>query len=535
LAKNKPETNLMDKLTALCKRRGIVFPASEIYGGVASTYDYGPYGAPMKDNIARSWMDEMTLRHEDIVSLDSAIILHPKVWETSGHVKEFHDPMVDCRQCKSRYKVEELQYQLHRHYTKVFEDSFKDKAPDESAVWNRFYFEVRDYISPSFNEGELEIDWPSGIGVELKSKSGIKHIGVSDERLSELLEGVINYFIHQETDKLICPNCGRLGFLTNPRKFNLMFRTNIGPVLDENSIAYFRPETAQGIYIDYKTVQETARLKIPFGIAQMGKAFRNEITPGNLIFRTREFEQMEMQFFVRPGETSKWLEYWKGQRWNWYVSLGVNPAKLRWHKHEKLAHYAKEAWDIEYEFPFGWAELEGLHDRGDFDISAHAKATEPDKEPKDSKLAYFDDETREKFIPHIVETSAGLNRTMLMLLCDAYREDEHAGESRVYLALNPKVAPVKAAVFPLVKKDGLYEIARDIYCSIRTRIPSFFDEQGSIGRRYRRMDEIGTPFCFTIDYQTKEDGTVTVRWRDTLVQERVSKDNINGYLKDKLG
>ncbi len=439
----------MAKLVALCKRRGIVFPSSEIYGGIGSTYDYGPYGVEIKNNISRLWWREMTLKHDNIVGLDSAVILHPKVWEASGHLKEFSDPMIDCKNCKSRFRADV-----------IFGEDNPETAPN--------------------------------------------------------------------MESLRCPVCGKDGTLTEPRQFNLMFKTNMGPVDDENSVGYFRPETAQGIYLDWKIVQETARLKVPFGIAQMGKAFRNEITPGNFIFRTREFEQMEMQYFVKPGETTEWLEYWKEQRWNWLLDLGVRPEKLRWYKHEKLAHYAQAAWDIEYEFPFGWSELEGLHDRGNFDLTAHQNGSGKDQQ-------YFDQPANERYIPHIVETSAGLNRTMLMLLCEAYREDVQSDDSRVYLALDPRIAPMKAAILPLVKKDGLADMAKSIYDDLRGRWPLFLDIQGSIGRRYRRMDELGTPFAFTLDYQTIEDGTVTVRWRDTLLQERINKDNIGTYLAEKLG
>ena len=439
MAKKNKTVDPLAKLVSLCKRRGIVFPSSEIYGGVGSTYDYGPYGVEMKNNIARLWWDAMTLETDNIVGLDSAVVLHPKVWEASGHVAGFSDPMVDCRHCKARFREDDL------------------------------------------------------------------------------------------TDMTICPRCGTTDSLMEARQFNLMFQTNIGPVAEDASIAYFRPETAQGIYLDWKIVQESARLKVPFGIAQIGKAFRNEITPGNFIFRTREFEQMEMQFFVKSDETSKWLEHWREHRWNWYLSLGVSAEHLRWYEHpqDKLAHYAKEAWDIEYLFPFGWGEIEGFHDRGDYDLTAHQQASGKD-------MTYFDEEQKVRYIPHIVETSAGLNRTMLMVLWDAYREDLQAGEERIYLSLDPKIAPIKAAIFPLVKKDGLEEIAEQIVDDLRGKWRIFYDKQGSIGKRYRRMDEIGTPFAFTVDYQTKDDGTVTVRWRDSLRQERIGKDRIGTFLTEEL-
>jgi len=442
MAKPKKSQDMMSLLVALCKRRGIVFPSSEIYGGVGSTYDYGPYGVEMKNNIAKLWWNEMTLNHDNIVGLDSAVILHPKVWESSGHLKNFTDPMVDCKSCKARFKADDV-----------------DLRPEKS----------------------------------------------------------------------VCPRCGNRDTFTEVRQFNMMFKTNIGPVESEGSTGYFRPETAQGIYLDWKLVQETARLKLPFGIAQIGKAFRNEITPGNFIFRTREFEQMEMQFFVKPGESAKWMDYWRERRVGWLHSLGVRKEKIRWHQHpaDKLAHYAREAWDIEYEFPFGWNEIEGIHDRTDFDLMAHQEGSGKD-------MTWFEPETKERFLPHIVETSAGLNRTMLVVLCDAYREDEQAGEKRVYLSLDPRIAPIKAAVLPLVKKDGLAELAKSLADDLRGKWQIFLDIQGSIGRRYRRMDELGTPFALTLDYQTKDDNTVTVRMRDTLAQERIGMDRVGAFLHDKL-
>jgi len=441
LAKNKIADPLVN-IVSLCKRRGMIFPSSEIYGGVGSTFDYGPTGVEMKNNISRLWWNEMTLQYDNIVGLDSAVILHPKVWEASGHISGFTDPMIDCKICKARFRAD-------------------------------------------------QIDLP-------------------------------------ETGDSQCPKCGSKNSFTEARQFNLMFKTHIGPVEEDASVSYLRPETAQGIYLDWKIVQESSRLKVPFGIAQIGKSFRNEITPGNFIFRTREFEQMEMQFFVKPGETAQWLEEWRTRRMNWYLTLGVPQEKLRWHRHDKLAHYAQDAYDIEYEFPFGWSEIEGVHDRGGFDLTAHQTASGKD-------MSYFDDESKERYIPHIVETACGVNRIMLMLLCNGYHEDEQAGETRIYLSLSPKVAPIKAAFLSLVKKDGLAEIAEGMAKSLRGKIPIFLDNQGSIGKRYRRMDEIGTPFCFTVDYQTLEDQTVTVRWRDTLQQDRIRIDQVQDFLLDQLG
>jgi glycyl-tRNA synthetase len=422
--------DLMDKLVSLCKRRGFVYPSSEIYGGINACWDYGPLGTLLKNNVKAAWWRAMTQLRDDIEPLDAAILMHPKVWEASGHVEHFTDPLVDCRQCKARFRADELPG-----------DPTDPQTP--------------------------------------------------------------------------CPRCGNRGTLTPPRQFNLMFKTFMGPVEDEASVIYLRPETAQGIYVNFENVRTTARKKIPFGIAQIGKAFRNEITPGNFIFRTREFEQMEMQYFVKPGEDEKWFEYWKEQRFQWYLDIGIRREKLRFHEHgpDELAHYAKAAFDIQYEFPFGWKELEGIHNRTDYDLSRHQQYS-------GKKLEYFDDATREHYIPYIIETSAGCDRTMLTCLVDAYREDEVEGEKRVLLSLHPRLAPIKVAVFPLVKRDNMPEIARKIASDLRRHFTVFYDESGAIGRRYRRQDEAGTPYCVTVDSQTLEDETVTIRWRDTLEQER---------------
>ncbi len=470
----------MDRLVALCKRRGIIFPSSDIYGGIGSAYDYGPAGARIKRNLADHWLREMTMKHDDIVELDSAIIYNPRVWEASGHVGGFNDPMVECSECKGRFRDDHI---------------------------------VSIYLCCKCQKSKVK-----KTGVETREPT------TENETACEICKENTDW----QRIETQCPRCGAKNSLTPPRQFNLMMKTYVGPIEDESGIAYLRPETAQGIYIDYKIVMETSRLRPPFGIAQIGKAFRNEITTKNFIARTREFEQMEMQFFIKPGDNEKWCEYWREQRWNYLLDLGVRPEKLRWHEHEKLAHYARAAWDIEYEFPYGWGELEGLHDRGDFDLSRHSEFSGKD-------LSFFDDSVKERYMPHVIESSSGLNRAMLMLLCEAYHEDVQDGEERVYLSLDPRIAPVKAAFLPLVKKDGLYELGHDLFKSIQGRWRADFDESGSIGKRYRRQDEVGTPFCFTIDYQTKEDGTVTVRWRDTLQQERISKDQIPNFLSNKLG
>ena len=439
------DTQLMDKLVSLAKRRGFVFQSSEIYGGLGSVWDYGPLGVELKKNLKERWWRSMVHERGDIEGLDAAILMHARVWEASGHVEGFTDPLVDCRTCKARFRADQL-------------DQFQ--CPQK----------------------------PS------------KHPGEADQ-------------------------CD----LTEPRMFNLMFKTFMGPVEEDASVVYLRPETAQGIYVNYLNVMQAARQKIPFGIAQVGKAFRNEITPGNFIFRTREFEQMEMQFFVRPDEDERWFDEWKEARMQWHLSLGIRAEKLRFHEHapDELAHYAKKAFDIEYEFPFGWQEFEGIHNRTDFDLSRH-------QEFSGKKLEYMDPATRERFVPYIIETSLGADRLALVVLLDAYREEEVEGELRVVLGLAPALAPIKAGIYPLVKKDGMPEVARRINDDLRRRFPVFYDDGGSIGRRYRRQDEAGTPFGITVDGQTLEDQTVTVRDRDTLVQERVHADQLVAYLEERL-
>ncbi|UCD63700.1 MAG: glycine--tRNA ligase [Candidatus Zixiibacteriota bacterium] len=444
MSAKKNNNDLMDKIVSLCKRRGFVYPSSEIYGGLGSTWDYGPLGAELKRNLKNYWWDAMTNRRDDIEGLDAAILMHPQVWHTSGHVAEFADPLVDCKKCKARFRADKLA---------------EERCP----------------LKPS--------------------KSPLE--------------------------------CG--GELTEARQFNLMFKTFMGPVEDDAHVVFVRPETAQGIYVNFLNVKNSSRQKVPFGIAQVGKAFRNEITPGNFIFRTREFEQMEMQYFVHPSEDEKWFEYWRQERWEWYQSLGINMNKMRWHEHgqEELAHYAKTAYDIEYEYPFGWQELEGIHNRTDFDLSRHMEATGKD-------LRYSDDRYTEKFIPFIIETSAGVDRTLLTLLVDGYDEVEIKGEKRVFLRLSPRVAPIQVAVFPLVKKDGMPEFAEKVYLQLKKRFKAFYDVSGAIGRRYARMDEAGCPFGITVDGQTLEDETMTVRDRDTMEQKRMKEGELIEYLQRQI-
>ncbi|MFQ5602132.1 MAG: glycine--tRNA ligase [bacterium] len=444
MSKESPN-NLMSKIVSLCKRRGFIYQSSEIYGGLDSCYDYGPLGSELKKNIKDFWWNRMVRVRDDIVGLDSSILMHPTIWHASGHVEGFTDPLVDCKTCQGRFRADQL-----------------DSTP-----------------------------------------------------------------CPQKPSKMVS-HCG--GELTAVRKFNLMFKTHMGPLEDDASVVYLRPETAQGIYVNFQNVLQSSRQKVPFGIAQIGKAFRNEITPRNFIFRTREFEQMEMQFFVKPGAAAEWFEYWKQQRIQWYDELGIRKENLKFHQHgtDELAHYAAAAFDIEYQFPFGWKELEGIHNRTDFDLKKHQEFSGKD-------MQYFDDATRERFIPFIIETSAGCDRTLLTCLVDAYTEEQLNGDTRVVVKLSPKIAPVKTGIFPLVKRDGMPEIAHKITDHLKKHMMVFYDEGGAVGRRYRRQDEAGTPFCITVDSQTLEDQTVTVRERDSMNQERVLQDNLLPYLRDKIG
>jgi glycyl-tRNA synthetase len=432
----------MEKVVALCKRRGFVFPASEIYGGIANTYDYGHYGVLLKNNVIAEWWKSMIQERDDVVALDSAIIQHPRTWEASGHLEGFTDPLVDCRACHLRFRADHLE-------------------EERAGVGNNP--EIRCGKAPSKLPGEH-------------------------------------------------PDCD----LTDPREFNLMFETTIGPVKDAGSTVFLRPETAQGIFLDFKTTLQYARRKPPFGIAQVGKSFRNEITPGNFIFRTLEFEQMEMEFFVPPAEAEKWHDHWMQARLDWYVALGIDPERLRLRAHDadELSHYSSATSDIEYLYPIGWSELEGIANRGDFDLTQHAQFS-------GEKLEFFDPNAGERYVPHVIEPAAGVGRTILALLCDAYDTDEIGGEQRTVLRLHPAMAPVKVAVLPLLRKDGHPEKAREIYLELRQHVSAEYDEGGAIGRRYRRQDEIGTPLAVTVDHQTLEDDTVTLRDRDTLEQERV--------------
>lgn len=443
----------MDKIVSLSKRRGFVFQSSEIYGGLNGCWDYGPLGVELLSNIKQAWWRSMTFR-SDVEGLDASILMHPKVWEASGHVENFTDPMIDCKECKARFRADQI---------------------EDSDCGNKGY----------------------------KGRKASR--------------------------------CMEEGKFTEARKFNLMFKTYMGAIESEDSIAYLRPETAQGIFVNFNNVREATRQKLPFGIAQIGKAFRNEINTKNFLFRTREFEQMEMQYFVKPGSDTEKYEFWREQRLNWWMELGIKRENLNFAPHpaDKLAHYAKAAVDIEFNFPFGFGEIEGIHNRGDFDLSQHAKFS-------GKKLDYFDDETKERFTPYVIETSAGASRGFMAFLCNAYDEDEAPtseegkSEKRTVLHFHPKLAPIKCAVFPLVNKDGLQDISHSITDDLQKTFNVFYDESGAVGRRYRRQDECGTPYCITVDYDTLKDGTVTIRDRDSMQQERIHKDLVKKYVMEKI-
>lgn len=426
----------MEKIVSLCKRRGFVFPSSEIYGGLASCWDYGPFGVELKRNIKDAWWKTIVQERDDVVGLETSIMMHPKIWEASGHIDRFTDPLVECKSCHLRWRAEEL----------------------------------------------------------------------GDEK---------------------CPKCG--GELTKPRMFNLMFKTFMGPVEDEASTIYLRPETAQGMFVNFENAVTISRKKLPLGIAQIGKSFRNEITPGNFVFRTREFEHMEVEYFVKPGDDKHWFDYWVKERFNWYIDLGIKKENLRLRQHskEELAHYAKDCYDIEYLFPMGWAELEGIANRGDYDLTQHAKFSGKD-------LSFYDNESGQHYIPYIIEPSAGVERSFLAFLIDSYREEVVEGEKRVVLSLHPSLTPIKVAILPLSRNEKLTPLAKEIYGQLRSSFITYYDDSQSIGRRYRRQDEIGSLFCVTIDFESLEDHQVTIRDRDSLAQIRVPIKELEKTLRAKL-
>ena len=426
----------MDKLVSLCKRRGFIYQSSGIYGGINGCWDFGPLGVELKRNIKDHWWNTFVRQRDDMVGLDASILMHPKVWEASGHVEQFHDLLVDCKECRHRFRADQL-------------------------------------------------------------------------------------------DKDVCPDCG--GELTEPKAFNSMLKTRLG-VSDDSSVeTYLRPETCQSIFVNFKEVYSTSRMKVPFGIAQVGKSFRNEVNPRNFIFRSREFEQMEIEFFCKEEDEVKWFADWQKHIWQWYLDLGVDEGKLRWFEHpkESLAHYSKRTVDVEYEFPFGWGELQGLANRGTYDLTQHSEFSGKD-------LKFFDQVSNERFVPTVIEPSAGADRTTLAVLCDAYTEEEVNGDQRTVMKLAPKLAPIKAAVLPLVKKEGLAEIAQDLEKKLRKKFNTFYDQGGAIGRRYRRMDEVGTPYCVCVDFDTKEDNAVTIRDRDSMEQIRVPIEEVSDWIATRV-
>jgi len=469
------ELESLEPLVALCKRRGFIYQSSEIYGGLNSTWDYGPLGVELKRNVKDQWWHDIVTTREDVVGLDASILMHPKVWEASGHVAGFHDPLIDNKTSKARFRADHL---IEQHIKNL-----RDRGKDDDAD---------------------------------RVMNALEKAGANPEALYEIIVG----------EEIRDPVGGTKDW-TPVRQFNLMFKTHFGATQDSASEVYLRPETAQGIFVNFDNVTSTTRVKLPFGIAQIGKAFRNEVTTGNFIFRSREFEQMELEYFVYPDKTEGSFEEWVQARFDWYKTLGIREEKLRLRPHteEELAHYAKSCSDVEYLFPFGWSELEGIANRGTFDLDQHI-------EHSGKKLTYFDQPNNEHIVPAVIESSAGVDRTVLTILSDAYWEDEE--NDRTVLQLSPKIAPVKVAIFPLFKKQGMPEMARGIYDDLHTHFATFYDDGGSIGKRYRRQDEAGTPYAITVDHDSVEDGTVTLRDRDSLEQIRVSADNLVDVLDEKL-
>ena len=532
----------MDKLVALCKRRGFLFQSSDIYGGFQGFWDYGPLGVELKRNVREAWWRDMVTSHNELqapdgapssfemTGLDCSIIMNPQVWKCSGHYDLFHDYMVDCRTTKKRYRHDQVvgrwvEYQDQRVF--VTTTVCGEEAEDVIKQAGLKYFKLRAKQAD-------RLQWADTI-----------------QCLTEV----------DDLSKVVGPDTKELGTLTDPREFNLMFKTIVGALGSEDDAAFLRPETAQGIFVNFKNVIDSTRVRVPVGIAQIGKSFRNEITPRNFTFRSREFEQMEIEFFCHPDMSPQWYKYWRDRRYQWYLDLGLagDRLQLRDHDADELSHYSCGTADIEYAFPFlaegEFGELEGIAHRGDFDLRSHmegklvrdgddlvvelAENGQPKHRGSGKDLSYFDDQTKEKFIPHVIEPSAGADRATLAFLCEAYREDEVPDDkgklqSRTYMALHPRLAPIKAAIFPLVKKDGMPEIAKEIYSNLKTRFNVFYDEKGAVGRRYRRQDEIGTPLCITVDTQTLDDGTVTIRDRDTLEQRRVHQDEIMAQVDERI-
>jgi glycyl-tRNA synthetase len=505
------QADVFKKLIAHSKEYGFIFPSSEIYDGLSAVYDYGQYGSELKNNIKKYWWDSMILLHENIVGIDAAIFMHPTVWEASGHVQAFNDPLIDNKDSKKRYRADQLiEEQIEKIEGKIQKEVNKAKK--------RFGedFDEEQFLRTS----KRVIDYR-----EKAEKLRERYVKAAESENLEELKQII------EDNKIVCPVSGTSNW-TEVRQFNLMFDTKLGSLSDGSNKIFLRPETAQGIFVNYLNVQKSGRMKIPFGIAQIGKAFRNEIVARQFIFRMREFEQMEMQFFVRPGEEMEWYNHWKELRMKWHKSLNMGEDKYRFHDHDKLAHYANAACDIEFEFPFGFREVEGIHSRTDFDLSQHEKYS-------GKNIQYYDSETNNSFVPYVVETSIGLDRMFLSILANSYCEekiDKGNGQTdeRIVLRIPPALAPVKLAVFPLVRKDGLPDKARNIIETLKFDFNCQYEEKDSIGRRYRRQDAIGTPYCITVDHQTLDDDTVTLRDRDTMEQERIKTDQLRSILEEKV-
>ena len=499
--------DVFKKIVSHCKEYGFVFPSSEIYDGLGAVYDYGQNGVELKNNIKRYWWEAMTLLHDNIVGIDSAVFMHPTIWKASGHVDAFNDPLIDNRDSKKRYRADVL---IEDQLAKFEEKMDKEVAKARKRFGDSFDEAMFRQTNPRVLENQRKWD-------ELHSRF---EKAMNDNNLEELKQIILDY-------EIVDPISGTRNW-TDVRQFNLMFATKMGSVIDDSDTLYLRPETAQGIFVNFLNVQKSGRMKIPFGIAQIGKAFRNEIVARQFIFRMREFEQMEMQFFVRPGTEMEWFRYWKEERLKWHLAMGIPAEKYRYHDHEKLAHYANAATDIEFEFPFGFKELEGIHSRTDFDLSRHSEFS-------GKKLQYFDSELNESYTPYVIETSIGVDRTFLAVFSHALKDETLPdGSVRTVLSLPAMLAPYKAAVLPLVKKDGLPEKAREIMDMLKPHYMLQYDEKDAIGRRYRRQDAIGTPFCITVDNDTLNDNSVTVRNRDTMQQERIPIDNLTAFLHNNL-
>ena len=501
------QEDVFKKIVSHAKEYGFVFQSSEIYDGLSAVYDYGQNGVELKNNIKRYWWDSMTLLHENIVGIDSAIFMHPTIWKASGHVDAFNDPLIDNKDSKKRYRADVL---IEEQIAKI-----EDKIEKEVA-------KAAKRFGDSFDEAMFRQTNPRVLEHQAKRDALHERFAkaMNDNDLNELRQIIVD-------EEIVCPISGTKNW-TEVRQFNLMFKTEMGSTADGSMSVYLRPETAQGIFVNYLNVQKTGRMRLPFGIAQIGKAFRNEIVARQFIFRMREFEQMEMQFFVRPGSEMEWFKNWKEFRMRWHKALGLGDEKYRYHDHEKLAHYANAATDIEFQMPFGFKEVEGIHSRTNFDLSQHEKFS-------GKKIQYFDPELNESYTPYVIETSIGVDRMFLSVMCSSYEEQElEGGDKRVVLHLPAPLAPVKCAVLPLVRKDGLPEKAREIVNDLKFDFATHYEEKDTIGKRYRRQDAIGTPFCITVDHQTLEDNTVTLRERDSMEQKRVKIEELHGLIHNAV-